>query len=250
MAFGELVEVNPAPLVEISQDGEDTLYLRFRRSSAGTRGGAPALSLWRDRSRGARVGCCRGDGPGEGCLAFCDLTCPRMPPYCAGAKASSHVRAQCRSARSRKLRNGGRRPCFANARSPVSSPLANQLARKRKTLLLFDEMEDLFEWHHDLFSSGPPRAASRDSKLGLVEQLESNPIPTIWISNRVAGIDPALLRRFGFAVEFRQPSSRRRAEILLKHFANDVALSHTDAESITSQYDTSPAQLASAVRAA
>src|SRR6185369_11612169 len=78
--------------------------------------------------------------------------------------------------------------------------------------------------------------------------LENNPIPTIWITNRVEGIDDAFLRRFTCAIELRRPGPKQRAEIVLRHTGR--ALTPEDAESIATRYDAAPGQIATAVKAA
>ncbi len=124
--------------------------------------------------------------------------------------------------------------------------LGNRIAAPGEALLLFDELEDLFRWELSLF--GPAHASTQMSKQWFNDLLENNPIPTIWITNRVEGIDEAFLRRFTFAVELRAPGPRQRADVVLRHAAE--ALTREEAESIATRYDAGPAQIATAVRAA
>lgn len=63
------------------------------------------------------------------------------------------------------------------------------LARSRKHLLIFDEIEDVFP---DFGPFGDLRESQHKSWLNRL--LESNPVPAIWISNIVHQIDPAALR--------------------------------------------------------
>jgi transitional endoplasmic reticulum ATPase len=116
------------------------------------------------------------------------------------------------------------------------------------SLLLFDELEDLFSWGSSLFQS-PLRGTPTMSKQWFNQFLESNRIPIIWISNRVEGIDSAFLRRFTYVLEFRPLGVRQRATILLRHVGTDSALTQDDAHAIASRFPVSPAQVASAVRA-
>jgi len=85
------------------------------------------------------------------------------------------------------------------------------LAGRRDALLLFDEMEDLLEpvGLGGLFG-GWQRGGS---KVHLHRLLETNPVPTLWTSNSIRRIDPALLRRMTFSLEMRQPPQQVRARI-------------------------------------
>jgi transitional endoplasmic reticulum ATPase len=74
------------------------------------------------------------------------------------------------------------------------------LGKSRKpSLLLFDEDED------DGQTNG------HGDKAWINRQLETNPVPIIWISNRVATMDKAYLRRFSYSVEIdKMPTTIRR----------------------------------------
>jgi SpoVK/Ycf46/Vps4 family AAA+-type ATPase len=124
--------------------------------------------------------------------------------------------------------------------------LASRMAAPGQALLLFDELEDLFAWELTLF--GPSRATTKMSKQWFNSLLENNPIPTIWITNRLDGIDEAFLRRFTFALELRAAGPRQRATVLRRHVGD--ALPSDEIEAIASRYDATPGQIATAVRAA
>jgi SpoVK/Ycf46/Vps4 family AAA+-type ATPase len=51
--------------------------------------------------------------------------------------------------------------------------------------------------------------------------LEANPIPTIWITNDIDSVDPAIVRRFDMAMEMEVPKKKKRIEIL-KRYSNDL----------------------------
>lgn len=72
------------------------------------------------------------------------------------------------------------------------------LARTDNSLLILDEAEDLFA---SLYGS------NRLSKEALHNVLETNKIPTIWVTNHVNFIDESCLRRFKMVVEFPTPSA-------------------------------------------
>jgi SpoVK/Ycf46/Vps4 family AAA+-type ATPase len=136
----------------------------------------------------------------------------------------------------------------ASARERLSSLLLGQRL-VGSGLLLFDELEDLFTpgWH-DLWRD-TSRARPSMSKQWFNDLLESNPIPTLWITNSVEGIDPAFLRRFTYAVEFRSLGPRQRARVLARHIADESAVSPSEVDSIAERFSVSPAQLGSAVAA-
>jgi SpoVK/Ycf46/Vps4 family AAA+-type ATPase len=126
--------------------------------------------------------------------------------------------------------------------------LGEKVLRNGNSILLFDELEDLFSWTHGLFgavSHGTPSM----SKQWFNGFLETNRIPMIWISNRVEGIDSAFLRRFTYVLEFRPLGARQRAAILLRHVGGDSTMTVDDAHAVASRFPVSPAQVASAVRA-
>ena len=63
------------------------------------------------------------------------------------------------------------------------------------TLLIFDEIEDVFR------GSFFEQSVAQQNKAWMNQLLENNNVPMIWLSNSVFGIDPAFLRRFDFILE-------------------------------------------------
>lgn len=103
--------------------------------------------------------------------------------------------------------------------------LAQNLLGKRRTLMVFDEAEDVFP--HDLIrilnqSSGKARAG----KAWLNRMLEENTVPTIWLSNS-CGLDPAFIRRFDMVFELPVPPMTQRRKI-----AYGLCHDLTDADSV------------------
>jgi SpoVK/Ycf46/Vps4 family AAA+-type ATPase len=125
----------------------------------------------------------------------------------------------------------------------------NCLVAKARALLLFDELEDLFEWGSFGFGGMELRGTAQMSKQWFNDVLERNPTPTVWVTNRVRGIDPAFLRRFSYAIEFRQLGPAQRARVLARHLGDESAVSPPEIESLAERYEVSPAQLATAVGA-
>jgi SpoVK/Ycf46/Vps4 family AAA+-type ATPase len=83
------------------------------------------------------------------------------------------------------------------------------LARRGDSVLLFDEMEDLFAeagWSAD----GGRRSGS---KIFVNRLLEEGAVPVIWTSNSIEAIDPAHLRRMSYVLKMTHPSPRARARI-------------------------------------
>jgi len=128
--------------------------------------------------------------------------------------------------------------------------IGQRLLAREEALILFDELEDLFQWSWEGLFGGTARGTARVSKQWLTGWLESNPVPTIWISNRVEGIDPAFLRRFSFALEMGKLGPRQRARALKRHLGGAVKMSDARAEALAKRHAVSPAQLASAARIA
>jgi transitional endoplasmic reticulum ATPase len=75
---------------------------------------------------------------------------------------------------------------------------------KGDCLILFDEMEDLL----------PSHETGRVHKGWICDSLENAGIPTIWTSNSLCGVDPAILRRFTFTLEVPVPAKRQRRKLL------------------------------------
>ncbi|MBI2889278.1 MAG: ATP-binding protein [Nitrospirae bacterium] len=125
--------------------------------------------------------------------------------------------------------------------------LGERLLRDGTSLLLFDEMEDLFTWE---FHGTHPRGVPSMSKQWFNNLLENTPVPTIWITNLVEGIDRAFLRRFSYAVEFRPIGPRQRARVLNRHLGEQGRIPPSDVEQMAQKFTVSPAQLRSAVESA
>ena len=81
-------------------------------------------------------------------------------------------------------------------------------ARRGGSLLLFDEMEDVFAE-----VDGERRISS---KIFVNRMLENNPVPTLWTSNAIDLVDPAHLRRMSFILHMGYPNPRARARIVAR----------------------------------
>src|SRR6185503_5657676 len=86
------------------------------------------------------------------------------------------------------------------------------LARRGDSLLLFDEMEDMFAGGIS-YVHGQARTSS---KIFVNRLLEANPLPTIWTSNAIDRVDPAHLRRMSYILRLDYPSARARSRIVAR----------------------------------
>ena len=86
------------------------------------------------------------------------------------------------------------------------------LARGEGNLILFDEVEDVFQHQPD---DGQRDRHNPTSMKGWINQtLEENPVPALWVTNDAWGMDPAFLRRFDYVLEIGVPPRSVRAKVL------------------------------------
>ena len=86
---------------------------------------------------------------------------------------------------------------------------AQRFLKDQRTLLLFDEIEDVFQQT----TSAPANGSAPVSKGAMNKLLEENPVPTVWISNSIQGIDAAYIRRFDVVLEVPVPPREVRERI-------------------------------------
>lgn len=100
--------------------------------------------------------------------------------------------------------------------------LAQRIALRRPAMaLLFDEMEDLIGDTER--GSGDYFRHRSGSKLFVNRLLESNQASTIWTTNAIGNVDPAILRRMSFVLKLDYPSPRA-AEAILERIGRDEAM--------------------------
>ena len=85
------------------------------------------------------------------------------------------------------------------------------LSRRGGSVLLFDEMEDLF-CEASLYAGANQRRTA--SKIFVNRLLESNEVPVIWTSNAIDEVDPAHLRRMSYILRMGYPNPQARARIV------------------------------------
>jgi SpoVK/Ycf46/Vps4 family AAA+-type ATPase len=122
--------------------------------------------------------------------------------------------------------------------------------------LLFDEVEDVFpplssdtaSLLNRLDASGEGSAGNSVSGKAWVNQiLETNPVPVIWVTNRIEQIDPAFRRRFQYHLELKSPPPGARQGLVARAL-REVAVSDGFVAKLAERPGLTPAQIRTAVR--
>ena len=121
--------------------------------------------------------------------------------------------------------------------------------------LLFDEVEDVFpaissEAAQLMARSDQlvaPATGSVSGKAWVNQILESNAVPTLWVTNRIEQIDPAFRRRFAYHLELKSPPPGAR-EGLVRKTLEGVPVSDAFVARLTARKGLTPAQIRTAVR--
>jgi len=120
-----------------------------------------------------------------------------------------------------------------------------------QSALLFDEVEDVFP---ALPADGQARSTRHDGgahsvggKAWVNQMLENNPVPTLWVTNRIEQIDPAFRRRFVYHLELKSPPPGAR-EQMVRRALGDISASDTLLKRLSERPGLTPAQLHNAVR--
>ena len=129
------------------------------------------------------------------------------------------------------------------------------LKGSQHSALLFDEVEDVFppissEAAQLMARSDQLPAAASSSvngKAWVNQILESNTVPTLWVTNRIEQIDPAFRRRFAYHLELRSPPPGAREDLLRKTLQG-VQVSDAFIAKLTARKGLTPAQIRTAVR--
>jgi transitional endoplasmic reticulum ATPase len=88
---------------------------------------------------------------------------------------------------------------------------AQSFFAQRDVLILFDEVEDVFNDGNSLFGR---KSTAQTRKAWINRMLEDNPVPALWLSNSIACLDPAFVRRFDMIIELEVPPRKQRERIL------------------------------------
>jgi len=121
--------------------------------------------------------------------------------------------------------------------------------------LLFDEVEDVFppisteaaQLIARLDSADAPASGSVSGKAWVNQILETNPVPVIWVTNRIEQIDPAFRRRFQYHLLLKSPPPGAR-EGLVARALEGVAVGPDFAARLAERRALTPAQIRTAVR--
>jgi len=106
------------------------------------------------------------------------------------------------------------------------------LAAGDRTMLVFDEAEDVF-------AQNPFSLGYAERKGWLNQTLEQNPVPCFWLTNDISCMDNAVIRRFDLVIEVPTLPKAKRAQLLFK--ASDGVLSEQDALALTAHPGLTPA---------
>lgn len=97
---------------------------------------------------------------------------------------------------------------------------ALKLLKPSRSMIMFDEAEDVFGG--GLGSIFAPPTVAQQHKAWVNHTLETNPVPTIWITNAIAGLDRAFIRRFAMVFEMPAPSARQLRNLVKKAVGDTV----------------------------
>ena len=123
------------------------------------------------------------------------------------------------------------------------------------SVLLFDEVEDVFPPISSEAAQlmaraehvAAPHTGSVSGKAWVNQILETNAVPTLWVTNRIEQIDPAFRRRFAYHLELKSPPPGAREQLVRKTL-EDVSVSDALVARLTERKGLTPAQIRTAVR--
>jgi SpoVK/Ycf46/Vps4 family AAA+-type ATPase len=121
--------------------------------------------------------------------------------------------------------------------------------------LLFDEVEDVFppistdaaQLMARLDTGDGALSGSVSGKAWVNQILETNPVPVVWVTNRIEQIDPAFRRRFQYHLELKCPPPGAR-EALVTRALEGVPVSAGFAARLAERKGLTPAQVRTAVK--
>ena len=121
--------------------------------------------------------------------------------------------------------------------------------------LLFDEVEDVFppistdaaQLMARMDTGDGALSGSVSGKAWVNQILETNPVPVIWVTNRIEQIDPAFRRRFQYHLELKSPPPGAREALVARALAG-VEVADGFAAKLAERKGLTPAQIRTAVR--
>jgi len=129
------------------------------------------------------------------------------------------------------------------------------LKGSEQAALLFDEVEDAFppisteaaQIMARAEQIPSPTSGSVSGKAWVNQILESNAVPTLWVTNRIEQIDPAFRRRFAYHLELKSPPPGAREQLVRKTLEG-VSVSDEFTAKLAARKGLTPAQIRTAVR--
>ncbi len=129
------------------------------------------------------------------------------------------------------------------------------LKGSERVALLFDEVEDVFppisseaaQLMARIDTGDGSPSSSVSGKAWVNQILESNPVPVIWITNRIEQIDPAFRRRFQYHLRLDSPPPGAR-EDLVRRALSGVDVPPDLATRLAARRGLTPAQIRTAVK--
>ncbi len=121
--------------------------------------------------------------------------------------------------------------------------------------ILFDEVEDVFppisadaaQLMARMDTTDAKPSSSVSGKAWVNQILETNPVPVVWVTNRIEQIDPAFRRRFQYHLELKSPPPGAR-EALVTRALQGVETEEGFAAKLSQRRGLTPAQIRTAVR--
>ena len=129
------------------------------------------------------------------------------------------------------------------------------LKGSHKVALLFDEVEDVFppistdtaQLMARLDTGESSVSGSVSGKAWVNQILETNPVPVIWVTNRIEQIDPAFRRRFQYHLELTSPPPGAR-EAIVARALEGVSVAPELVAKLAGRQGLTPAQIRTAAR--
>ena len=97
--------------------------------------------------------------------------------------------------------------------------VAQSMLKQRRALILFDEIEDVF---NDGWAGFGGKSTAQSRKAWMNRVLESNPVPAFWLTNTVGSMDPAFVRRFDVVIEAKLPTGQARRALVERACGNFI----------------------------
>ena len=129
------------------------------------------------------------------------------------------------------------------------------LKGSKNVALLFDEVEDVFppistdaaQLMARMDTGDGALSGSVSGKAWVNQILETNPVPVIWVTNRIEQIDPAFRRRFQYHLELKSPPPGARESLVARALVG-VPVTEGFAAKLAERKGLTPAQIRTAVK--